>query len=192
MPTLAQPLRPTAYVLRIAPDLDACTYTWDVDIAVEVDDGADTDAITLHYVPTAPEADVRAFWSPGETVSTPREASGDFAHIGIDACVTDDDPSGKTSATGITYSGDEQTVTFVFPPGTISACRAGHLLLSSRGVLNDSLAGFYRSSYSDSFTGEQKYMGVTQFEATDARRAFPCIDEPAVKATFEVTLVVAA
>lgn len=51
------------------------------------------------------------------------------------------------------------------------------------GYLNDVLAGFYRSMVS-----EGKYMAVTQFEATDARRCFPCVDEPAVKATFDATL----
>ncbi|VVU94544.1 Peptidase family M1 domain [seawater metagenome] len=54
------------------------------------------------------------------------------------------------------------------------------------GILNDEMAGFYRSKYPDS----DEYMAVTQFEATDARRAFPCIDEPAVKAIFSLKLTV--
>jgi aminopeptidase N len=49
--------------------------------------------------------------------------------------------------------------------------------------------GFYRSSYSD-VAGNKKIMASTQFEALDARRAFPCWDEPAVKATFTVSIVV--
>ncbi len=52
------------------------------------------------------------------------------------------------------------------------------------GVLNDQLRGFYLSK-----TKRRNY-AVTQFEATDARRAFPCFDEPAMKATFDVTAVV--
>jgi aminopeptidase N len=51
------------------------------------------------------------------------------------------------------------------------------------------MAGFYRSKYTNA-AGEIKHAGVTQFEATDARRAFPCWDEPAVKARFNVTLTV--
>ncbi len=63
------------------------------------------------------------------------------------------------------------------------------LRMEFTGVLNDQLCGFYRSSYTDA-DGAERYMAATQFEATDARRAFPCWDEPAVKAAFEVTLVV--
>ena len=57
------------------------------------------------------------------------------------------------------------------------------------GVLDDSMAGFYRSKYKAS-TGEYKYMGITQFEPADARKAFPCWDEPLRKAVFSITFVV--
>lgn len=57
------------------------------------------------------------------------------------------------------------------------------------GVLNDKLHGFYRSTYKDSH-GEEKRLASTQFESTDARRAFPCWDEPAFKAVYQVTLLV--
>jgi len=59
------------------------------------------------------------------------------------------------------------------------------LFLQFSGILNDKLHGFYRSTY-----GEDKILAATQFEATDARRAFPCWDEPDFKAVFQVTLVV--
>jgi aminopeptidase N len=55
------------------------------------------------------------------------------------------------------------------------------------GFLNNQMAGFYRSSYTD-IEGNSKIMVSTQFESLDARRAFPCWDEPARKAIFGVTL----
>ena len=57
------------------------------------------------------------------------------------------------------------------------------------GILNDQLRGFYRSTFTD-MDGQEQVIATTQFEATDARRAFPCWDEPDFKATFGITLVV--
>ena len=62
------------------------------------------------------------------------------------------------------------------------------LLIDFDGVLNDRLVGFYRSQYKDK-SGKTKYLATTQFEAADARRAFPCWDEPAAKATFDISIL---
>ena len=59
--------------------------------------------------------------------------------------------------------------------------------LEFQGILNDRLLGFYRSQYKQN--GKIKYLATTQFEAADARRAFPCWDEPEAKATFEISII---
>ena len=54
--------------------------------------------------------------------------------------------------------------------------------------LNNKMCGFYRAKAM--LDGKEEYMAVTQHEPTDCRRTMPCFDEPALKATFEVTLIV--
>ncbi|XP_055870473.1 puromycin-sensitive aminopeptidase-like [Biomphalaria glabrata] len=63
------------------------------------------------------------------------------------------------------------------------------LNLEFSGHLNDQLRGFYRNKYL-SENGEVLYAAGTHFEATGARRAYPCWDEPAIKARFIFTLIV--
>jgi puromycin-sensitive aminopeptidase len=63
------------------------------------------------------------------------------------------------------------------------------LTIAFTGTLNDRLRGFYRSTYKDA-AGVSHIIAATQFEATDARRCFPCWDEPALKAVFAATLVI--
>ncbi|KAF3528567.1 hypothetical protein DY000_02036711 [Brassica cretica] len=64
----------------------------------------------------------------------------------------------------------------------------GVLQMAFDGILSDKMKGFYKSTYEHN--GEKKNMAVTQFEPADARRCFPCWDEPACKATFKITLEV--
>uniref|UniRef100_A0A8C1ST14 Aminopeptidase n=1 Tax=Cyprinus carpio TaxID=7962 RepID=A0A8C1ST14_CYPCA len=54
------------------------------------------------------------------------------------------------------------------------------------GELADDLGGFYRSEYNEN--GVKKVVATTQMQPTDARKAFPCFDEPAMKAVFHITL----
>ncbi|XP_076980301.1 aminopeptidase N [Tamandua tetradactyla] len=55
------------------------------------------------------------------------------------------------------------------------------------GELADDLAGFYRSEYMEG--NVKKVVATTQMQAADARKSFPCFDEPAMKATFNITLI---
>ncbi|MEC9238797.1 MAG: M1 family metallopeptidase [Chloroflexota bacterium] len=86
----------------------------------------------------------------------------------------------------VTIDKDAETATLDF--GETIQPGDARLEMVFTGELNDKLIGFYRSEYT-SQDGETRYLATTQFEPTDARRAFPCWDEPAKKATFEVTLV---
>ena len=94
---------------------------------------------------------------------------------------------GSTLAPEVRFDADEETMTLDFGR-EVPAGRA-KLSIQFDGELNDRLHGFYRSQYTGA-DGQRHYLATTQFEATDARRAFPCWDEPSMKARFKVTLVI--
>src|SRR5712691_1051451 len=95
--------------------------------------------------------------------------------------VTIGDGASAQTAT-VTLDEKNQTATLTVP--TPLAKGPAELHIRYAGTLNEQLRGFYISK-----TKLRKY-AVTQFESTDARRAFPCFDEPAFKATFAVTLTI--
>lgn len=92
-----------------------------------------------------------------------------------------------TESPKLEHDDDAQTTKVSFDK-TIPAGSKAKLTMVFTGILNDNMAGFYRSSFKDE-NGNTTYMATTQMEPTDARRAFPCFDEPALKAKFTVTLV---
>ncbi|HNJ97453.1 MAG TPA: M1 family metallopeptidase, partial [Ilumatobacteraceae bacterium] len=57
------------------------------------------------------------------------------------------------------------------------------------GTLNDKLRGWYRSTFTAA-DGSTQVIATSQMQATDCRRAFPCFDEPDLKAVFDITLIV--
>ncbi|KAI4206462.1 MAG: hypothetical protein LQ346_001088 [Caloplaca aetnensis] len=91
-----------------------------------------------------------------------------------------------TSSPTVTYNEDAQTTTVTFDRAIPAGSKA-QLTQTFTGQLNDKMAGFYRSSFKHN--GVTKYLATTQMEPTDARRAFPCFDEPALKAEYTITLV---
>jgi aminopeptidase N len=89
---------------------------------------------------------------------------------------------GKQLTATVKPNGDKETVTLHLPSAI--AAGAGSIHIHYVGTLNDKLRGLYRSE-----ANGRKY-AVTQFEAIDARAAFPSFDEPAYKATFDISAVV--
>ncbi len=103
-----------------------------------------------------------------------------------DIDITKANASSGNTAKNITYNKKHQTVSLEFTDQLRSGTR--WLTLEFNGKLNDKMNGFYRTSYI--VDGKKRWGAATQFEATDARRAFPCFDEPDMKARFTIQLVV--
>lgn len=94
--------------------------------------------------------------------------------------------TGAVQVSAVSLSFDLKLHTLTMKFAEILTEGSGCLYIKFSGTLNNQMAGFYRSGYT-SADGEKRIMASTQFEALDARRCFPCWDEPARKAIFEVT-----
>jgi aminopeptidase N len=167
--------KPALYDLALVPDFVAFTFQGHVRITLELTKSASAvllNSAELTY-PTAKGADGQE--RPQVSIRPLGAPAGEGAGPSI-PCV------------GVTLDAKAERASFDF--GRELAPGRYELNIRFDGVLNDQLAGFYRSTYKHS-DGSTKVIGVTQFEATDARRALPCVDEPAAKARFDVTLIVA-
>ncbi len=162
---LSRNVIPVRYDLTLEPDLTAATFKGEVVISVNLLSESTT-AITLN----AAELEV------------------------FDAKIIQ---SGQIHPATVTIDEQAERATFQVEQGLLSPGEA-QIACKFVGVLNDKLRGFYRSTYTaDSSTDmasssdqQRRTIATTQFESTNARRAFPCFDEPDFKAIFGVTLVV--
>jgi puromycin-sensitive aminopeptidase len=178
-----------SYDLHLIPDLAAFTFAGTCDVTLRMDvsklDESNRDQITLHAKELSfVSASYAILRSSTTTVST----DSDFA---MPPTMTSSD---VVKASEIHANFTTTTVKFVFPttftvPDKDATFLYLRLSIVYNGCLNNQMAGFYRSTYTD-MSGAPQIMASTQFESLDARRCFPCVDEPAAKAVFGVSLTV--
>jgi puromycin-sensitive aminopeptidase len=163
---LPRTVLPESYQLRLVPDLANATYSGEVTIKVKVLEPVSE--IVLNAI-TFEDAKERK--TPVIQISEAliRRGNG-TAFIGSVEAEPETERV-RIKVNGVVGTGEWQ------------------LKLRFTGTLNDKLKGFYRSVYQDA-AGNDKVIATTQFESTDARRAFPCFDEPDMKATYQLTIVI--
>ncbi|XP_056151977.1 glutamyl aminopeptidase [Lampris incognitus] len=154
-------ISPVHYDLHLEPDLDTDLYTGDVAVHIEV--GKPTSHLWLHiretFVSAVPSLVLRS--QAGEKAVPVKSCFEYKAHQYVVVEAADELPATK--------------------PGELYI-----LKLHFQGRLNGSLVGFYRVTYIEN--GVTKKIAATDHEPTDARKSFPCFDEPNKKATYKISI----
>ena len=165
-------VHPEAYKLTLTPDLKAATFTGSETIDVVLD--APSRTITLNSAEIK-FGEVKAYALPIAAYSYGKLGSQPVALRPLEA-----DRHPQTATTTLDDAKEQATFTFAdeLPVGKVT------LTIQYIGMLNDKLRGFYLSK-----TRVRNY-AVTQFEPTDARRAYPSFDEPTLKATYDIALII--
>ena len=114
-----------------------------------------------------------------------RELVLNSPNIEIASASVDDKPLPKSA---IALDAKDQTLKLSL--GNELSTGTHTLALKFSGKINDAGFGLYRAPYQEYKTGAKKTMLGTQFEATDARRMFPCWDEPSFRARFQMTAAI--
>jgi aminopeptidase N len=166
---------------QIVLALLALMVTASVAVAQRLPSGVAPTHYTLWFAPDLERATFRGRETIEVTIQRPttsitlNAAEIEFGDVTIDA-------GGRKQTAHATLDEKKEMATLTVPQ-QIPAGRAS-ISITYTGMLNDKLRGFYLSK-----ANGRRY-AVTQMEATDARRAFPSWDEPAYKATFDVSLMI--
>ncbi|EGG21009.1 hypothetical protein DFA_00878 [Cavenderia fasciculata] len=163
-------LLPIHYNLHVEPDLEAFTFKGSVEITLRLNSKDIISTILLHSADLViHKAEVR------RTNSTTKQKL-------------------FCQATSIRYNKENETALLVLDQPIVVVQSNNEkdqqviLSMEYSGVINDKMSGFYRSKYT--VNGKECWMASTQFEATYFRLCVPGWDEPALKATFDVTITV--
>nr|CAD7455286.1 unnamed protein product [Timema tahoe] len=151
---------PLHYNISLIPDLDSENFTFNGEITIRFRGVKDTTTIVLHM---------------NDTV------------VDEDSMVIRDLKSNLTISMIFTEYNEDNHFYTIHPGGFIYADKEYELSFKYEGNLRDDMQGFFRSSYVTN-DGETRWMAATHFQPCRARRAFPCFDEPALKATFSINI----
>ncbi|XP_058065844.1 aminopeptidase N-like [Anopheles bellator] len=150
---------PEAYVLELRSGVHLGDFNYNGRVSVRIRALRTTRSIVLH--------------SSGSRITGVRLQNSDQLHLPIDPYVADPETETITITTGTQLL-----------QGTVY-----QLIIDFESVLRDDVVGFYRITYpGDEVTGGVRYGAVTQFQAVHARSAFPCYDEPGLRAPFTITI----
>ncbi|XP_070776751.1 glutamyl aminopeptidase isoform X2 [Enoplosus armatus] len=155
-------VNPVHYDLHLEPDLVDDTYTGTVDVHVEV--SKPTRHLWLHIRET--------FVSTMPRLRMLNSQVGQ-REVAVKSCF-----EYKPQQYVVVEATEELPVT---GPGEVYV-----LSLDFQGWLNGSVVGFYRVIYNEE--GVTKKIAATDHEPTDARKSFPCFDEPNKKATYKISI----
>ncbi|XP_031633026.1 aminopeptidase N-like [Contarinia nasturtii] len=148
--------KPETYDITITTRIDEGLFDFDGKVAIQIVALESTNSITLHYRQL--------------TIT-----SQSLRKVDDNSMIALDD-----------YKYDKTTELLTFPTKTqLEKDKKYILTIEYKGELRTDRAGFYRASYVDAI-GQEIFFATTQFESTDARHAFPCFDEPALKAQFTI------
>jgi aminopeptidase N len=160
---LPRAIKPISYDIVIVPNLSGENFTFEGDIAIKLHVDASCRNITLHSWTLKIRRDfVKIFTLEGNGTD------GDEVYVKDQFFV------------------EEKQFLVIETKDELQKGKDYLLKMKYMGQITDNLQGFYKSSYT--VNGETKWLASTQFQSTDARRAFPCLDEPEFKATFKITL----
>ena len=199
-PRLPGGVVPRHYRIELDVDLNGAAFTGTVSIDIDISETVDA------IVCNAADLDITGAFitrvddlgSGGDSDSAGSGKSSSPGHgldpdsDGDEAGAGDNEPGEPGAGArrlGVALDLENERLVLTDPAGAGFRPGPARLDITFSGALNDQLRGFYRSTYTDD-AGRTRTIAATQFQSTDARRAFPCWDEPAFKATFEAALVV--
>ncbi|NXE54489.1 AMPE aminopeptidase, partial [Casuarius casuarius] len=152
-------INPVHYDLEVKPEMELDTYTGTVSISIALEKS--TSYLWLHLRDTTITE-----------MPTLKNASGQ--QIALSDCFEYTPQEYIVMKTETELSSASESEPYV-------------LTLKFQGWLNSSLVGFYRTTYTEN--GQTKSIAATDHEPTDARKSFPCFDEPNKKATYTISII---
>nr|CAD7394984.1 unnamed protein product [Timema cristinae] len=157
---LPRAIKPDSYDIKIIPFIVEGNFTFHGAVSIVLNVTQDTRNVTLHVNDIKVLQDTVEVVEKGET-------------------------NGSVAVERVSNDSARQFLVLHLA-GVLAAGRQYTVRMRYIGNLNDALQGFYRSSYI--VNNQTRWVAATQFQPTDARRAFPCFDEPALKAKFKISI----